>query len=36
MLSVLHKYFGNDDLAKLMTAGKGWPEEQAVAEALAL
>jgi hypothetical protein len=36
MLSILRGYFGNDELAKLMAAGKAWLEERAFEEALAL
>ncbi len=35
-LSALRELFGEDELAELMTAGKAWPEDLALAEALAL
>jgi predicted ATPase/DNA-binding XRE family transcriptional regulator len=34
MLAVLREMFGEDELARLMTAGKAWSEEKAVAVAL--
>ena len=35
-ISVLREVFDDDELAKLMSAGKEWSEDQAVAEALAI
>ena len=36
VLRTLRDVFKDDELEELMAAGKGWPEDQAVAEALAL
>lgn len=35
-VSMLRDAFGNDELLILMAAGKGWSEEQAATEALAI
>ena len=36
VLAILREAFGHDELSRLISAGKSWSEDQAVAEALAL